>query len=195
MPAKAKLLLIVMDGCRPDALQQANTPRIDTLWQNGAYTWNARTVMPSVTLPSHSTMFRGVSPQKHGVREDNIYRPSAGAFPSITDVAKLGNKRTAMFYSWEQLRDLAARARRELRAPVRVHGARARVGDRRLDGAAADHVHGDLGRLLAQQRERGGGGDGGQHRPEHDAAQGLHGSDRSVPARRYRSPRRPLTMP
>lgn len=104
----AKVLLIVMDGCRPDALQQATTPRIDTLWQTGAYTWNARTVMPSVTLPSHSTMFRGVSPQKHGICEDNVYRPSAAAFPSITDVAKLGQKRTAMFYSWEQLRDLAA---------------------------------------------------------------------------------------
>jgi len=104
----AKLLLIVLDGCRPDALQQAHTPRLDSLWQTGAYTWNARSVMPSVTLPSHNTMFRGVSPDKHGVGADNVFVPSALAFPSITDVAKLGNKRTAMFYSWEQLRDLAA---------------------------------------------------------------------------------------
>lgn len=103
-----KLLLIVLDGCRPDALQQAHTPHIDSLWQSGAYTWNAHSVMPSVTLPSHNSMFRGVSPDKHGVGADNIFRPSAAAFPSITDVAKLGNKRTAMFYSWEQLRDLAA---------------------------------------------------------------------------------------
>jgi predicted AlkP superfamily pyrophosphatase or phosphodiesterase len=104
----SKLLLIVLDGCRPDALQQANTPRIDSLWQTGAYTWNARTVMPSVTLPCHNSMFRGVSPQKHGVGEDNVYQQSASAFPSITDVARLGGKRTAMFFSWEQLRDLSA---------------------------------------------------------------------------------------
>jgi predicted AlkP superfamily pyrophosphatase or phosphodiesterase len=103
-----KLLLIVLDGCRPDALKQAHTPNIDSLWQTGAYTWNARSVMPSVTLPAHSSMFRGITPDKHGIQADNVFRPSAAAFPSITDVAKLGNKRTAMFYSWEQLRDLAA---------------------------------------------------------------------------------------
>jgi predicted AlkP superfamily pyrophosphatase or phosphodiesterase len=103
-----KILLIILDGCRPDALQQANIPRLDSLWQTGAYTWNARTVMPSVTLPCHNTMFRSVSPQKHGVGADNVFRQSAAAFPSITDVAKLGNKRTGMFYSWEQLRDLSA---------------------------------------------------------------------------------------
>jgi predicted AlkP superfamily pyrophosphatase or phosphodiesterase len=103
-----KVLLIILDGCRPDALQQANTPNIDSLWQSGAYTWNARSVMPSVTLPAHSSMFRGVSPQKHGVGADNVFVPSAAAFPSIVDIAKLGNMRTAMFYSWEQLRDLSA---------------------------------------------------------------------------------------
>jgi len=104
----SKLLLIILDGCRPDALGQADTPCIDALWQTGAYTWNARSVMPSVTLPCHNTMFRGISPEKHGIGADNVFRSSAAAFPSIVDVAKLGNKRTAMFYSWEPLRDLSA---------------------------------------------------------------------------------------
>jgi predicted AlkP superfamily pyrophosphatase or phosphodiesterase len=103
----SKLLLIILDGCRPDALQGAHTPHIDSLWQSGAYTWNAQTVMPSVTLPAHTSMFRGVSPQKHGVGADNIYVPSASKFPSIIEVAKLANHSTAMFYSWEQLRDLS----------------------------------------------------------------------------------------
>jgi len=108
MSMTSKVLLIILDGCRPDGLQQANTPQLDALWQQGAYTWKARSVMPSVTLPCHNSMFRGVTPQKHGIGEDNIFRASALAYPSLIDVAARGNKSCAMFYSWEQLRDLAA---------------------------------------------------------------------------------------
>ena len=74
-----KLLLIIIDGCRPDALHEARTPNIESLWKRGAYTWTAQTVMPSVTLPAHSSMFRSISPQQHGIQADNIYRPSAAA--------------------------------------------------------------------------------------------------------------------
>jgi predicted AlkP superfamily pyrophosphatase or phosphodiesterase len=102
-----KILQIMLDGCRPDALQQAKTPNLDRLWQSGAYTWSARTVMPSVTLPCHNSMFRSIPPQKHGVGADNIFRESARAFTSLIDLAALGNKHTCMFYSWEQLRDLS----------------------------------------------------------------------------------------
>ncbi len=102
----SKVLLIMLDGCRPDALQQAHTPHLDSLWQTGAITWNARSVMPSVTLPAHNSIFRGVSPQQHGVGADNVFKPSALAFPSLFDLASLAAKHTAMFYSWSQLRDL-----------------------------------------------------------------------------------------
>jgi predicted AlkP superfamily pyrophosphatase or phosphodiesterase len=102
-----KLLLFILDACRPDGLAQARTPHLDSLWQNGAYTWSARSVMPSVTLPAHMSMFRSVSPEKHGVGADNVFVPSAAAFPSILEVAKQAGLHTAMFYNWEQLRDLA----------------------------------------------------------------------------------------
>lgn len=102
-----KVILVVFDGCRPDALLQARTPTVDMLWRNGAYTWSAQTVVPSWTLPTHLSMFRGVSPQKHGVQE-NKFQASAAAFPSIMDVAHQAALRTAMFFSWEELRDLSA---------------------------------------------------------------------------------------
>jgi predicted AlkP superfamily pyrophosphatase or phosphodiesterase len=102
-----KILFIMLDGCRPDALQQANTPYLTKLWQEGAYTWTAQSVVPSVTLPAHSTLFRGIDPARHGIGSDNVYQPSAAAFPSLMEVAMLANRHTAMFYSWEQLRDLA----------------------------------------------------------------------------------------
>jgi predicted AlkP superfamily pyrophosphatase or phosphodiesterase len=104
---KSKVILIVFDGCRPDALAVAQTPHVDTLWQTGAYTWQARSITPSVTLPTHTSMFRGVSPEKHRVL-DNVYQPTAAAFPSIVDMAHQVGLRTAMFYSWEPLRDLSA---------------------------------------------------------------------------------------
>lgn len=105
---KSKVLLTIIDGCRPDGLAKANTPNIDALWQGGAYSWTAQTVMPSVTLPVHTTMFRGVHPQKHGVGPDNIYVPGASNFPSLLDIAHHAGLSTAMYYSWAQLRDLGA---------------------------------------------------------------------------------------
>ena len=36
-----KVLIIGIDGCRPDALQQANTPNIDQFLSNSIYSWDA----------------------------------------------------------------------------------------------------------------------------------------------------------
>ena len=104
---KSKVVLVVFDGCRPDALALARTPHVDSLWQTGSYTWQAQSMSPSITLPTHMSMFRGISPEKHRVL-NNVYQPTATAFPSIVDMAHQAGLRTAMFYSWEQLRDLSA---------------------------------------------------------------------------------------
>ncbi|MBN1287901.1 MAG: alkaline phosphatase family protein [Anaerolineae bacterium] len=103
---KQKVILTILDGCRPDGIAQAATPHIDVLWQTGAYTWTAQSVMPTITLPAHMSMLRGVAPGKHGVT-NNIFQPSASAFPSIIDVAHQAGLHTAMFYDWEELRDLS----------------------------------------------------------------------------------------
>jgi predicted AlkP superfamily pyrophosphatase or phosphodiesterase len=102
-----KIILVVFDGCRPDGLAEAHTPNVDALWQSGAYSWTAQSVMPSITLPTHLSMFRSVSPEKHGVT-DNTYRPSAADYPSVMDIAHKAGLKTAMFYNWEELRDLSA---------------------------------------------------------------------------------------
>ena len=70
-------ILIVIDGCRPDGIQQANTPNIDTLIARGAYTFNAQSVVPSSTLPCHTSMFRGVTPS--APRHHNQYMGPDGA--------------------------------------------------------------------------------------------------------------------
>lgn len=96
-----------MDGVRPDAIHAAHTPVIHRLAREGAAAWKARTVMPSCTLPCHTSMLRGVPPERHGITT-NTFQPLVRPVPSLIDVAKDAGLTTGFFYNWEELRDLAA---------------------------------------------------------------------------------------
>ncbi len=65
----AHVVLIVIDGVRPDVLQEANTPNIDALAAEGSYTWNAWTVRPSGTIAAVPAIFTGATPEVHGVTD------------------------------------------------------------------------------------------------------------------------------
>jgi len=65
----AYVVIITIDGLRPDALELADTPVLDGLRANGAYYPGAQTVNPSFTLPAHVSMLTGVLPRKHGIVE------------------------------------------------------------------------------------------------------------------------------
>jgi predicted AlkP superfamily pyrophosphatase or phosphodiesterase len=99
-------VLISVDGMRPDGMQQAHTPTIDRLAAAGATTMRARSVMPSVTLPCHTSMFRGVDVARHGITT-NLFMPLARPVPSLFDVAHAAELRVGSFYNWGQLRDLS----------------------------------------------------------------------------------------
>lgn len=105
--SKPRVLLCSIDGARPDAIQQAHTPVIGRLAREGAHTWNARTVLPSVTLPCHTSMLRGVEPARHGITS-NVFQPLARPVPSLIDVAHTHGRQVGFFYNWEELRDLAS---------------------------------------------------------------------------------------
>ena len=102
----ATVLLFSLDGVRPDAIERATTPTLDRLKQQGAWTGRARTVMPSVTLPCHQSMLRGVPVERHGITS-NRFQPLARPVPSLIEAAHAAGKRVGFFYNWEQLRDLA----------------------------------------------------------------------------------------
>jgi len=99
-------ILFVIDGLRPDALQQAYTPEIDRLIGQGAYTWKAQTVRPSITLTCHVSLFHAVSPARHGVLS-NVWTPPPSPLPSLLQISHEAGLSTASFYSWEPLRDLS----------------------------------------------------------------------------------------
>jgi predicted AlkP superfamily pyrophosphatase or phosphodiesterase len=98
-------LLVLVDGMRPDGLQKAHTPALDALIREGAWTLDATTVMPSITLPCIVSLFQGTTPDEHGVTT-NLFSP-ASVQVSLFEVITQAGLKTASFYNWEQLRDLA----------------------------------------------------------------------------------------
>ena len=98
-----KTLLILVDGMRPDAL--ANCKAAQKVMANSVYTLNAQTVMPSVTLPCHMSLFFSMMPEHHGT-QSNTYTPPKKLLLSLFDILAIEKKSVAAFYSWEPLRDL-----------------------------------------------------------------------------------------
>jgi predicted AlkP superfamily pyrophosphatase or phosphodiesterase len=99
------VVLVLIDGLRPDAIDPARTPRIAGLCERGAATLRASSVMPSITLPCHTSIFHSVPPTRHGITS-NDWRPMARPLPGLFDVAHAAGKRCAFFYNWEELRDI-----------------------------------------------------------------------------------------
>ncbi len=102
-----KVLLILVDGMRPDAIAQCGNPFLPSLMKETTHTLNARTIMPSVTLPCHSSLFFSVLPERHGITT-NLWMPPVRPIDGIADVVSKAGKKAAFFTNWEQLRDLSS---------------------------------------------------------------------------------------
>ncbi len=101
-----KVILVSVDGMRPDGVEQCGNPFVGKLKQISTYTFNARTVFPSVTLPCHMSLFHSVKPERHGILSNDFVpqvRPIAGLF----EQASRFGKTCAMLYGWEPLRDVS----------------------------------------------------------------------------------------
>lgn len=79
----AKVLLIGIDGVRPDVLAEVSTPVMDSLAAGGWYTAEARTTTPSVSGPSWSSMLTGVWPAKHGVVDNGFEGRRYAEYPGF----------------------------------------------------------------------------------------------------------------
>ena len=102
MPA----ILLMIDGVRPDAIAAAGCPNLTALQTRSAYTFTARSVMPSVTLPCHMSIFHSVPPTRHGITT-NDYAPMARPVMGLVEALHRAGKKCASFYNWEPLRDLS----------------------------------------------------------------------------------------
>jgi len=100
------LLLILIDGLRPDALTPERCPALTALMARGAYSLQAQSVMPSMTLPCHMSIFHSVPPSRHGV-VTNTFTPMARPLPGLVETAHAAGRTCAFYYNWEPLRNLS----------------------------------------------------------------------------------------
>ncbi len=82
-PRPAHLILVSFDGARPDLVQQAQMPTLHAMAREGAVTWSARSIVPPLTLPAHTSMLTGLAPEEHGVYW-NYWMPAFGTLRAQT---------------------------------------------------------------------------------------------------------------
>ena len=101
-----KVILISIDGMRPDGLRQCGNPFLQEMEKRCAYTYTGHTVYPSVTLPCHMSMFHSVCPERHGI-VTNDYAPMVRPVKGIFEKCSGADQICAMYYGWEPLRNIA----------------------------------------------------------------------------------------
>jgi predicted AlkP superfamily pyrophosphatase or phosphodiesterase len=102
------VVIISIDGLRPDALDLADAPTLDDLRARGAYSPNTKTVGVSATLPGHASMISGMTPEKHGVLFSLPYIGWPGMNgPTLFNVAHDAGLETAMVVGKDKLSYLA----------------------------------------------------------------------------------------
>jgi arylsulfatase A-like enzyme len=98
------VVIISIDGQRPDAIAAAEAPYLDSLIAQGAFSPNAQTVKMSETLPSHASMLTGVTLEKHGITWGVPYIGWPGlSRPTLMSIAHEAGLTTGMVFGKQKL--------------------------------------------------------------------------------------------
>ncbi len=102
------VIIVIVDGLRPDFISVENSPTLQRLVDEGAATLEAQTVRPSITLPAITSMLTGLRPQDHGILW-NDYRPDLDVVSATTvfDIVHRAGLKTAFFSGKVKLRHAA----------------------------------------------------------------------------------------
>lgn len=122
-----KVLLIGIDGLRPDALEAADTLSIDRLISEGAYSNKALAGMHTVSGPGWSNILTGVWEKKHGVKDNSFAGAQYEKYPSF--FARLEGYRkkvdTVSLVSWKPIHaNIITRANTRMYHPMENGGDR-----------------------------------------------------------------------
>jgi predicted AlkP superfamily pyrophosphatase or phosphodiesterase len=82
---KPAVLLISIDGFRPDYLDPANTPNLHALASRGVRAEALIPSFPTKTFPNHLTIVTGLTPDHHGIVANSIWDPVMQATYRIGD--------------------------------------------------------------------------------------------------------------
>ncbi|TWT95748.1 alkaline phosphatase family protein [Neorhodopirellula pilleata] len=107
----SRLLVIGIDGCRPDALAAASTPNLDALIHAGAFTDKTQILgdryrsSDTSSGPGWSSFLTGVWADKHGVNDNTFQGKNYKAFPHFFRLIKdrWPEARTGSFVDWEPI--------------------------------------------------------------------------------------------
>jgi arylsulfatase A-like enzyme len=108
-PVRAtNVMVISIDGLRPDAIERGGARNLQRLMREGAWSLRAETILPSKTLPSHTSMLTGVTPEVHGItwNEDESGHTGTVGVPTIFDLAEARGMQTAAFFGKAKFRHL-----------------------------------------------------------------------------------------
>jgi len=96
-PRVEHVFIVSFDQGAPAGINRASMPVFKSMATEGACTWEAYTIVPSITLPAHVSMLTGVGIQKHQIlwNDWDVNRPKL-AVPTIFELAKAQNLSTAM---------------------------------------------------------------------------------------------------
>jgi predicted AlkP superfamily pyrophosphatase or phosphodiesterase len=102
-----RVIILSIDGLRPDVIELTPMQNLLTLMESSAYSLTAQTIYPSATLPSHSSMLTGLCPKKHGV-DWNDYIPENGIAQGtdLFDLAHAAGLETVMYVGKEKLQQV-----------------------------------------------------------------------------------------
>ena len=101
-----KVILISIDGMRPDGLKACGNQYLTELEAKCAYTYSGASLFPPITFPCHFSMSRSVTPQRHGILT-NTYVPEVRPVKGIFEKIREAGGMSAMFYGWDNMRDIA----------------------------------------------------------------------------------------
>lgn len=92
IPAVEHVMIISIDGLRPDRALLANMPALRAMVRGGAYTFWARTTAVAVTMPSHTSMVTGVSPAVHGIEWNADLPLSQPVYPRVPTLFEMATR-------------------------------------------------------------------------------------------------------
>ena len=103
------VILLSVDGLHPAAITPAGAPTLHRLAMEGSHTFRATTIVPSTTLPAHTSLLSGLTPEVHGVTWNTDLVPLDGyaPFPTLFSAVAGAGGTTAAFLAKIKLRYLA----------------------------------------------------------------------------------------
>jgi predicted AlkP superfamily pyrophosphatase or phosphodiesterase len=140
----AHVIIVSLDGLRPDAITAESAPTLDHLMHEGSFAKVAQTIMPSLTLPSHTSMLTGQPPNVHGItwNSDEVASRGTVRTPTVFEVAHEHGFRTAAFFSKSKFEHLQVRGSLDYtQAPTKM-----------VSGWLMARTLTDLGRYLGPNR-------------------------------------------